>query len=87
MTTSKQRASGQLAPRGAKKTTRGTAKTETKSARSAFHQTSNRDYVKKMTIEVDRDLHTELKMIAAREGVTIRDIVESYLEKYVKTHR
>ena len=52
--------------------------------KSAFHQSSSRDYVKKMTIEVDRDLHAELKAIAAREGLTIREIVGSYLEKYVK---
>ena len=87
MTTSKQRASGQLAPRGAKKTARGTAKTETKSARSAFHQTSNRDYVKKMTIEIDRDLHAELKVIAAQKGVTIREIVSTYLEEYVHNNK
>ncbi|MDU7286226.1 hypothetical protein [Corynebacterium kroppenstedtii] len=40
-----------------------------------------------MTIEVDRDVHAELKVIAARQGLTIRDIVGSYLEDYVKEHR
>lgn len=29
----------------------------------------------------------ELKAIAARQGVTIREIVGSYLEDYVKEHR
>ncbi|MGV0333612.1 hypothetical protein [Corynebacterium kroppenstedtii] len=43
--------------------------------------------MKKMTIEVDRDVHAELKVIAARQGLTIRDIVGSYLEDYVKEHR
>lgn len=55
--------------------------------RSAFHQPTGRDYVKKMTIEIDRDLHAELKVIAAQKGVTIREIVSTYLEEYVHNNK
>ena len=82
----KSRARTQQAPR-AKKTAKTASPTSKKSVQSAFRQSSSRDYVKKMTIEVDRDIHTELKVIAARQGLTIRDIVGSYLEDYVKEHR
>ena len=34
-----------------------------KTVRGAFHQPTGRDYVKKMTIEIDRELHAELKVI------------------------
>ena len=55
--------------------------------RGAFHQPTGRDYVKKMTIEIDRDLHAELKVIAAQKGVTIREIVSTYLEEYVHNNK
>ncbi|MDP9852815.1 hypothetical protein [Corynebacterium lowii] len=87
MTTNKTRARTQQGPRTAKKTTKKTATTPNESVRAAFHQSSSRDYVKKMTIEVDRDLHAELKATAARQGLTIREIVGSYLEEYVKENR
>ncbi|MCF4007766.1 hypothetical protein L1O03_11380 [Corynebacterium uropygiale] len=85
MTTSKARARAQQGPRTGKTTTKKTVSTGT--VRSAFRQSSSRDYVKKMTIEVDRDLHSELKAIAARKGVTMREIVGSCLEGYVKKNR
>ena len=87
MTTSKSRARAQQGPRSPRRATKKTTTTATKTVQSAFHQSSSRDYVKKMTIEVDRDLHAEIKAIAAREGLTIREIVESYLEKYVNKNR
>lgn len=87
MTTNKSRARAQQGPRAARKTTGTVTPTAHDSARSAFHQSSSRDYVKKMTIEVDRDLHAELKTIAAREGLTIREIVGSCLEQYVTDNR
>ena len=40
-----------------------------------------------MTIEIDRDLHAELKVIAAQKGVTIREIVSTYLEEYVHNNK
>ena len=83
--TTTERARAQQGPRR-KKTTKKKAGTGKKPVRSAFRQSSSRDYVKKMTIEVDRDVHAELKAIAARQGVTIREIVGSYLEDYVKEH-
>ncbi|MGV0335828.1 hypothetical protein [uncultured Corynebacterium sp.] len=43
--------------------------------------------MKKLTVEIDRDVHATLKVIAARKGVTIREIVGSYLEDYVKENR
>lgn len=82
----KSRARTQQAPR-TKKTAKTASPASKKSVQSAFRQSSSRDYVKKMTIEVDRDIHTELKVIAARQGLTIRDIVGSYLEDYVKENR
>lgn len=84
MTTSRTRARAQQGPRSPRGATKKVETTDKKTVKSAFHQSSSRDYVKKMTIEVDRDLHAELKAIAAREGLTIREIVGSYLEKYVK---
>lgn len=87
MTNRKTRARAQQMPRAAKKSTKNTESIAESSVRSAFHHSSSRDYIKKMTIEVDRDIHAELKAIAARQGRTIREIVGSYLEQYVKNNR
>lgn len=65
----------------AKKTTRKAA------VKKAFQQPSTRDFVKKMTVEIDQDAHAELKMIAARDGVTIRDIISDLIDGYIKKHR
>ena len=35
-------------------------------------------------IQVDSDLKTDVKMKCAREGKTIRDVVESLLRQWVK---
>jgi len=40
-----------------------------------------------MTVEIDRELHSELKVIAAQKGVTIREIVSNYLEEYVRNNK
>ena len=88
MTTSKARARAQQGPRtSSKKTATPTSAAEKKTVRGAFHQPTGRDYVKKMTIEIDRDLHAELKVIAAQKGVTIREIVSNYLEEYVRNNK
>jgi parB len=92
VTTAKTRANTQLGPQTAKRTvkkatTRNATTTANPSVRLAFRQPSTRDYLKKMTIEVDRDVHTELKAIAARQGLTIRDIIGSYIEQYIKENR
>ena len=64
MSTSKERARAQQGPRTSmKKATKLTPAAEKKTVRSAFHQPTGRDYVKKMTIEIDRDLHAELTVI------------------------
>lgn len=65
----------------AKKATRKAA------VKKAFQQPSTRDFVKKMTVEIDQDAHAELKMIAARDGVTIRDIISGLIDGYIKKHR
>ena len=88
MSTSKERARAQQGPRtSTKKAAKLTPAVEKKTVRSAFHQPTGRDYVKKMTIEIDRDLHAELKVIAAQQGVTIREIVSTYLEEYVHNNK
>lgn len=87
------RVAGQAGPRN--KTTNTTprektpAKKNTRKAavKKAFQQPSTRDFVKKMTVEIDQDAHAELKMIAAREGVTIREIISDLIDGYVKKHR
>lgn len=40
-----------------------------------------------MTIELDRDLYTDVKVLAAREGTTVREITTSALEHYLHTHQ
>ena len=71
MSTSKERARAQQGPRtSSKKTAKPTPAAEKKTVRGAFHQPTGRDYVKKMTVEIDRELHSELKVIAAQKGVT-----------------
>lgn len=65
----------------AKKTTRKAA------VKKAFQQPSTRDFVKKMTVEIDQDAHSELKMIAARDDVTIREIISDLIDGYIKKHR
>ena len=88
MSTSKERARAQQGPRtSTKKTAKPTPAAEKKTVRSAFHQPTGRDYVKKMTVEIDRELHSELKVIAAQKGVTIREIVSNYLEEYVRNNK
>lgn len=88
MSMNRERARAQQGPRfSVKKTAKVAPVAESKSVRAAFHQPAGRDYVKKMTIEIDRDLHAELKVIAAQKGVTIREIVSSYLEEYVRNNK
>lgn len=88
MSTSKERARAQQGPRtSSKRSAKPTPTAEKKTVRSAFHQPTGRDYVKKMTVEIDRDLHAELKIIAAKKGVTIREIVSTYLEEYVHNNK
>ena len=61
MSTSKERARAQQGPRtSTKKAAKLTPTAEKKTVRSAFHQPTGRDYVKKMTIEIDRDLHAKI---------------------------
>ena len=75
MTTSKARARAQQGPRtSSKKTAKPTPAAEKKTVRGAFHQPTGRDYVKKMTIEIQK-------------GVTIREIVSTYLEEYVHNNK
>lgn len=91
--TTRTRVASQAGPR--KKTTattsatKATAKKTTRTAtvKNAFQQPSTRDFVKKMTVEIDQDAHAELKMIAARDGVTIREIISDLIDEYVKKHR
>ena len=81
MSTSKERARAQQGPRtSTKKTAKPTPAVEKKTP-------TGRDYVKKMTVEIDRELHSELKVIAAQKGVTIREIVSNYLEEYVRNNK
>ena len=88
MSTSKERARAQQGPRAStKKAAKLAPAAEKKAVRSAFHQPTGRDYVKKMTVEIDRELHSELKVIAAQKGVTIREIVSNYLEEYVRNNK
>ena len=88
MSTSKERARAQQGPRtSTKKTAKPTPAAEKKTVRGAFHQPTGRDYVKKMTVEIDRELHAELKVIAAQKGMTIREIVSNYLEEYVRKNK
>lgn len=88
MSTSKQRARAQQGPRTSKKeVVNSAAASEKKTVRDAFHRPTSRDYVKKMTIEIDRELHADLKVIAAQKSVTIREIVSSYLEEYVRKNK
>lgn len=88
MSTSKERARAQQGPRtSAKKAVKPTPEAEKNTVRGAFHQPTGRDYVKKMTIEIDRELHADLKVIAAQKGVTIRQIVSNYLEEYVHNNK
>ena len=88
MSTSKERARAQQGPRtSSKRSVKPTPTAEKKTVRSAFHQPTGRDYVKKMTVEIDRDLHAELKIIDAKNGVTIRDSGSTYLEEYVHNNK
>ena len=48
---------------------------------------TSKERAKKMTVEIDRELHAELKVIAAQKGMTIREIVSNYLEEYVRNNK
>ncbi|MCS4492590.1 hypothetical protein [Corynebacterium sp. ES2715-CONJ3] len=88
MSTSKERARAQQGPRtSTKKAAKPASASEKKTVRDAFHRPTGRDYVKKMTIEIDREIHADLKVIAAQKGVTIREIVSNYLEEYVHNNK
>ncbi|GAB3597871.1 hypothetical protein CFAEC_14370 (plasmid) [Corynebacterium faecale] len=90
--TTRARVADQAGPRK-KTTTTPVTKTPAKKAtrkaavEKAFQQPSTRDFVKKMTVEIDQDAHAELKMIAARDGVTIREIITDLIDEYITTHR
>lgn len=56
-----------------------------RSVREGFAQPSDR--MKKLTVQFDATLHSELKQIAASEGTTMREILERLATDYVDTHR
>lgn len=64
-----------------------TANTETDTIQSAFHSRKSRDYVKKLTVEIDKDAHNDLKMLALRQGTTIRTIVSHLVDEYIREQK
>jgi hypothetical protein len=87
MTTSKQRSRTQLAPRAKKRPEKKTETAPENAVSAMFHNPSSRDYVQKMTVEVDRDVYKELKLISVEKGLTIRQIINSCIDQYIKDNR
>lgn len=81
MSTTRNRMSGQVGPRKAASKAQPAA--ENTSVESAFQPKDAPESLKKLTIQIDVELHRRLKEIAAREGKTMREIVEEQLTKYV----
>lgn len=82
MSTTRNRMSGQVGPRrAASKAQPDNA--ENTSVESAFQPKDAPESLKKLTIQIDVELHRRLKEIAAREGKTMREIVEEQLTEYV----
>lgn len=81
MSTTRNKMSGQVGPR--KPASKARPDAENTSVESAFQPKDAPESLKKLTIQIDVDLHRRLKEIAAREGKTMREIVEEQLTEYV----
>lgn len=66
-----------MAPRAARKTPA--------TVDDAFHSNRQSDYTTKFTVQLDTELHRKLKLTAALEGRTMREITEDALEHYLTT--
>lgn len=85
MSSTRNRVSGQVGPKKASESTRATF--SGKSVEDTFQPKDDPQALKKLTIQIDIDLHRRLKAIAAQEGKTMREIVEEQLTVYVTSKR
>lgn len=85
MSNNRNRVAAQAGPR--RSVTRAKADTSHASTNDAFRPKDDPASLKKLTFQIDVDLHRKLKAIAAQEGKTMREIVEEQLERYVTSKK
>lgn len=83
MSTTRNKVAAQAGPR------KSTTKTSTSrsSTKDAFRPKDDPASLKKLTFQIDVDLHRQLKAIAAQEDKTMREIVEEQLTRYVSSKK
>lgn len=85
MSTTRNRVSGQVGPK--KENDKVKVSPSLSSVEGTFHPKNDPESLKKLTIQIDVDLHRKLKAIAAQEGKTMREIVEEQLTVYVTSRK
>lgn len=85
MNSTRNRVSGQVGPKKVSESAR--TNLPGKSVEDTFQPKGDPGTLKKLTIQIDVDLHRRLKAIAAQEGKTMREIVEEQLTAYVTSKR
>lgn len=85
MSSTRNRVSGQVGPKKASESNR--THLAGKSVEDTFQPKEDPGALKKLTIQIDVDLHRRLKAIAAQEGKTMREIVEEQLTVYVTSKK
>ena len=43
--------------------------------------------VKRLTVNVEDSMHYDLKLLAAKDGITVTEIVINLLENFIKKHK
>lgn len=81
MSGTRHRVAGQVGPK--KKSASAATEDSHNSVAGSFRPTDDPAALKKLTFQIDVDLHRQLKAIAAQEGKTMREIVEEQLTSYV----
>lgn len=83
MSTTRNKVAAQAGPRKSS----GKTSTARNSVADTFQPKNDPDSLKKLTFQIDVELHRQLKAIAAQEGKTMREIIEEQLISYVKAKR
>lgn len=85
MSTTRNKVAAQAGPR--KAATKEKASASRSSVEDSFRPKDDPATLKKLTFQVDVDLHRRLKAIAAQEDKTMREIVEEQLTRYVTSRK
>ncbi|MGP6175361.1 hypothetical protein [Corynebacterium sp. A21] len=85
MSTTRDRVAGNVGPKRKASNVASESDVTKTGVESTFRNDDSAKTLKKLTIQIDIDLHKSLKLVAAQEGLTMREIIEDQLYKYVNS--